>query len=225
MTNGKLILGTVTIGQAPRTDLIPEIKQFLGDGVEILEAGALDGLTLAEVQKLYPDPGDNVLITRMADGTQVKVAEKHIVPRMQGKIDRLVEQGAGVVLLACTGEFPEFECRKLLIEPNKVLFDTVKSVAPGMKLGVFIPDIDQVDYAQRRWSAVSHEVFVQAVSPYGCAGDKTAGADRLKQAGVQVAVLDCIGYTLRDKQAVKEKLQVPVVLARSMVARVIAELL
>ena len=43
MTNGKLILGTVTIGQAPRTDLIPEIKQFLGDGVEILEAGALDG--------------------------------------------------------------------------------------------------------------------------------------------------------------------------------------
>ena len=57
MTNGKLILGTVTIGQAPRTDLIPEIKQFLGDGVEILEAGALDGLTLAEVQSSTPTPG------------------------------------------------------------------------------------------------------------------------------------------------------------------------
>lgn len=45
MANHKLLLGTVTIGQTPRTDLIPEMKQFLGAGVDILEAGALDGLT------------------------------------------------------------------------------------------------------------------------------------------------------------------------------------
>jgi protein AroM len=225
MANHKLLLGTVTIGQTPRTDLIPEMKQFLGAGVDILEAGALDGLTLAEVEELYPDPGDDVLITRMADGTQVKVAEKHIVPRMQSKINQLVQQGADVIALVCTGEFPEFECEKLLIEPHKVLLDTVKSVASGLRLGVFIPDKDQVDYAKRRWSAVSGQVFVQAVSPYGCPGDKSAAAGKLKQAGVQVAVLDCIGYTLADKQAVKDKLGVPVVLARSIVARIIAELL
>lgn len=221
----KLILGTVTIGQTPRTDLIPEIKSFLDDRVEIIEAGALDGLTLDEVGKLHPSPGDKVLITRMADGTQVKVAEKHIVPRMQQKIYELVERGAQVIALVCTGDFPEFQCDKLLIEPHKVLFNTVKSVAQGLKLGVFIPDKDQLGHARARWSAVSDAVFVQAVSPYGCPWEKSIAADNLRHEGVEVAVLDCIGYTLADKQAVKDKLGVPVILARSVVARVIAELL
>lgn len=225
MGTTKPVLGTVTIGQTPRTDLIPEIKQFLGDDVTILEAGALDGLTLAEVESLYPGPGDDVLVTRMADGTQVKVAEKHIVSRMQGKINELVAKGADIVLLACTGEFPQFRCEKLLVEPHKVLFDAVKSVASGLKLGIFIPDEDQVDYATRRWSGISGQVFVQPASPYGAPEARLAAAEKMREAGVQLVVLDCIGYTLADKQAIKQILGVPTVLARSIVARVVSELL
>jgi protein AroM len=37
--------------------------------------------------------------------------------------------------------------------------------------------------------------------------------------------MDCIGYTLAMKQAVKEITGVPVILARSVVARMLAELL
>ncbi|HHY11183.1 MAG TPA: AroM family protein [Firmicutes bacterium] len=221
----KKILGTLTVGQSPRVDLIPEMKQFVGADVEIIEAGALDGLTLGEVQRMHPEPGDYMLVTRMADGTQVKIGEKHMLPKMQGKIDWLVQQGAQVVALVCTGEFPQFECDRLLIEPQKVLFNTVKSVAQGQRLGVFIPDSEQVKQAKLRWSSVNGHVFVQPASPYGCPGGKLAAAERLKQAGVQMAVLDCIGYTLGDKQAVQGILGVPVVLARSVVARVIAELL
>ncbi|MEX0974372.1 MAG: AroM family protein [Bacillota bacterium] len=137
------ILGTVTIGQSPRLDLIPEMKQVMAAGatgaswdgasgascgsatgescrdaagepghpgqvVEVLEAGALDGLTLEEVRKLAPVQGDYVLVTRMADGTAVKIAERHILPLMQEKIDGLVRRGADVVALVCTGEFPQF---------------------------------------------------------------------------------------------------------------------
>ncbi len=36
----------ITIGQSPRTDVVPEMTPFLGDDVEVLESGALDGLTL-----------------------------------------------------------------------------------------------------------------------------------------------------------------------------------
>ncbi len=225
MNKPRKILGTVTIGQSPRVDLIPEMKQFLPDDIEIIEAGALDGLTLDEVHRLHPDPGDYVLVTRMADGTQVKIAEKHILPKMQDKIDGLVEQGAEVVALVCTGEFPEFECDKLLVKPQKVLFNTLKAVAEGLRLGVIAPDKDQIKQAGRRWSQVTGHVYVEAASPYGPCEEILAAAERLKNADVQLAVLDCIGYTVSMKETVKQILGVPVVLARSIVARVIAELL
>ncbi len=225
MKQSKKVLGTVTLGQSPRADLIPEMRPHLGSDVEIIEAGALDGLTLDEVHTLYPDKGDYVLITRMSDGTQVKIAEKHILPRMQEKIDSLTRQGVQVIALVCTGEFPGFRSSKLLVEPQKVLFGTVKAVAEGHKLGVFIPDIDQVEHAKTRWSRVTGDLVVEPASPYGSMDAIIEAAEKLRVAGVQIAVLDCIGYTDAVKKAVKEILGVPVVLARSIVARVLGELL
>lgn len=225
MEQGRKLLGTVTIGQSPRADLIPEMKPFLGPDVEVIEAGALDGLTLGEVHKLYPVPGDYVLITRMRDGTQVKIAEKHILPLMQDKIDKLVAQGAQVIALVCTGEFPEFRCSKLLVQPQRVLFNTVKSVAEGLNLGVLTPDDAQVENTTLRWSKLTPRVTVEAASPYGSADAVLAAAEKLREAGVQIAVLDCIGYTNAAKTAVKRMLGVPVILARSVVARVIGELM
>ncbi len=35
-------LGIVTIGQTPRSDVVPEMAEVLGPGVEILERGALE---------------------------------------------------------------------------------------------------------------------------------------------------------------------------------------
>ena len=47
----KYQVGTVTIGQAPRVDITPDLKTIIGDGIEIVEAGALDGLTKKDIEK------------------------------------------------------------------------------------------------------------------------------------------------------------------------------
>ena len=88
-------IGVITIGQSPRIDIIPEMREVLGADVEILEAGALDGLALEEVKKFYPKGRDYVLCTRMSDGTEVIVAKKFIVPRVQKCIDLLSQKGSG----------------------------------------------------------------------------------------------------------------------------------
>ena len=44
-------IGAITVGQSPRVDLIPEIQPILGDSVEIIQAGALDGLSKEEISK------------------------------------------------------------------------------------------------------------------------------------------------------------------------------
>jgi len=48
----KKIIGMLTIGQTPRDDILPEFQEILGDEFEIIEAGALDGLTLEDVKAI-----------------------------------------------------------------------------------------------------------------------------------------------------------------------------
>jgi hypothetical protein len=78
--HGKRTVGAITIGQSPRTDMVPELLEVLGPGVELLEGGALDGMSGAEIAAIAPRDGDQVLVTRLRDGSSVRLAERHILP-------------------------------------------------------------------------------------------------------------------------------------------------
>ena len=88
MTASRPSVGLVTIGQSPRADVVPDMAEILGPGIDIREAGALDGLTRAEIAALAPGPGDEILVTRLADASSVFVAKRHVVARVQAKIGR-----------------------------------------------------------------------------------------------------------------------------------------
>ncbi|WP_416373270.1 AroM family protein, partial [Achromobacter insolitus] len=47
-----------TIGQSPRSDVVPEMASLLGARVRIDEFGALDGLDAAGLAALAPKPGE-----------------------------------------------------------------------------------------------------------------------------------------------------------------------
>lgn len=104
----KAKVGMVTIGQSPRVDVIPEMKGILGPRVQVMEAGALDGLSLEEVKKMAPVAGDYILVTLMRNGIPVTIGKSHILPGMQNYIDDLTKKEAELIILLCTGEFPEF---------------------------------------------------------------------------------------------------------------------
>jgi protein AroM len=218
-------IGTVTIGQSPRTDIIPEITSILGADVEIREAGALDGLSKEEIAKLAPEKGDYVLVTRLADGSSVQVAERHITPRIIEKINGHFRDGVPLVFLLCTGEFPGFDTGGLLIRPQKILFNAVSAVGEGLKLGVMMPSQDQVEQSQHRWGQVSPTVKSVSSSPYvdAMATAKRA-AKELKDWGAQLVIMDCMGYTFPMQETVREIVEKPVILARGIAARTVKEL-
>ena len=222
----KKIIGTVTIGQAPRIDVVPEIAEILGPDVEICEAGALDGMTREEIAKLAPEKDDYVLVTRLADGSSVQVAERHITPRIVEKIKGHFRNGIPLVFLLCTGEFPGFDAGGLLIRPQKILFNAVSAVAGGQRLGILNPSPDQTAQSDRRWREASDTVRSVPASPYV---DAMAAVERaayeLKDWGVQLTVLDCIGYTRAMQQKVREITGKPVILARGIAARTVRELI
>lgn len=86
-------IGAITIGQAPREDVTCDVLPFLGEGVILLQAGGLDGLSKEEIAQFQPEQGDYVLISKLQDGTSVVFAEKYILPKLQSCIGRLEEQG------------------------------------------------------------------------------------------------------------------------------------
>lgn len=218
-------VGAITIGQSPRVDVVPEMKEVLGENIEIIEGGALDGLTREEIAALAPGPEDYVLVTRLRDGSSVKIAERHIIPRMQSQIDRLVAEGAEMIALLCTGEFPGFSCPRLILKPQVILHHFTSAIATGRRLGVIVPDKDQVEQARARWAGVGEVLKVEAASPYGPREEIWRAASSLKEWQAEVIVLDCIGFNLQMKKEVRQYAGVPVILPRTVLARTLQELL
>jgi len=219
-------IGMITIGQSPRMDIIPEMRQVLGDGIEILEAGALDGLTLEEVKKFYPKKRDYILCTRMSDGTEVVVAKRFILPRVQRCIDLLTERGAKVLLFLCTGRFPEFSSKRLFIEAQKILDHFMLALLrEEERMGLLIPLPDQIEQAKKKYDRLKGEIIIKAASPYAKKDEVALAAKELKKVDPHVIVMHCMGYTQAMKKKVMEITGRPTVLARSLVARTLKELI
>ncbi len=225
--NKRKVLGIVTIGQSPREDVVPEMKRMAAIEAEILECGALDGLSLPEIEKLAPEKGEFLLETILKDGTAVKLSRDKLIPRVQKCIDSLVERGADVILILCLGEWPQFRSGKLVVKALEPFCAfTLGLVDTGDKIGVIVPAEEQVDDFRMKWSKEGVGVKVVAASPYSpTAKDEIArAAEILKESDVNVVVMACPGYTVEMKRIVERITGKPVVLVRSALAWMVKEL-
>ncbi len=218
-------IGAITIGQSPRTDVIPEMQEIFGENVNILEAGALDGLTKEEIEEFKPGENDYVLVSRLNDGSHVKFGKSYIIPRLQNCINNLEKSGVELIIVICTGYFGNvLTSRVPLIYPQKILYSLVPNLAVNKRIGVIVPEEEQIDQMGKKWEEAGLEVKAVSGSPYKGTEEIKKAAEKLKDENVDIIVLDCIGYNRRMKQEVEKIVKKPVVLSRTMVARVTSEL-
>ena len=219
-------IGMITIGQSPRIDVVPEMREVLGTDVEILEAGALDGLSLEEVKRFYPRRRDYILCTRMSDGTEVVVAKRFILPRVQQCIDLLTERGAEILVFICTGHFPPFSSKRLFVEAQKIVDHFILALhGENERMGLLIPLSDQIEQARRKYRRLKGEMIIRSASPYASEDEVTQTAKELKKTDPHLIVMHCMGYTQAMKDQVREITGKPVILSRSLVARTLKELI
>ena len=219
-------IGMITIGQSPRVDIVPEMKEILGPEVEIMEAGALDGLTLEEVKTFFPKKGDYILCTRMSNGREVVVAKRFVLPRIQQCINHLTAKGAEILLFLCTGNFPQFSSKRLFIESQKILDHFILALhQENHRMGLLIPLTDQIVQAGKKYHRLKGKMIIKAASPYALKDEVSLAAKEFKKADPHVVVMHCMGYTQAMKRKVMEITGRPTVLARSLVARTLKELL
>jgi protein AroM len=219
-------LGAVTIGQSPREDVVPEIREILGTKVKIIERGALDRLNLEEIRLLSPNQSDELLITRMRDGTEVRVARRHIVPRMKEAVSELVAESIEIVLMLCTEEFSEVRSSAILLHPGRMIRNIVNAVMEEGRLGVVLPSADQIPIMKERWKCCYRDVVIDAVSPYTATETELAEVGmRMRHSQVDLVVFDCIGFNRKAKSIFREILKKPVLLPRTLLGRIAKELL
>lgn len=242
-------VGAITIGQAPREDVAGEFLSAAGPGIELVQAGALDGLSLSEIEALAPaspgscpdtqecgKPGTGILVTRLLDGREVKVDEARILPLMQKRLKELEVAGVSLVLLFCTGDFPPFDSRVPVLRPDFLLahFVAALGAAEGgatssgggkWKICAVIPSADQEAEVKAKWRKFGIDVEVIALSPYASTDSEVeeavSAAGRLKP---DLVVLDCIGFSAGMKARFSRRCNVPVILPRSLLGRATAEL-
>ena len=222
----KARIGMVTIGQAPRADVVPDMAALLPD-VEILEAGALDGLDRAAIARLAPEGDDEILVTRLADASPVFVGKAHVLPRVTARIAALEAQGVALTVLLCTGAFPRLTARRPLLEPQQVLLGVLRGLSYPGRLGVLTPSERHVPQTQARWRADGFDAAVVPLSPYeehdpAALARATAA---LRDAGVGLVVMDCIGFRRKTRDEIAHLTGVPALVANLLVARVATELL
>lgn len=217
-------IGVITIGQAPRDDVVPEIEKLLGPGVRVVQAGALDDLTREEIARLAPSRGEDALTSRLVDGTEVIVGKPAIVPRLQHCLDRLAGVAEMFVIL-CAGKFPAFRSPRPVLMPDRMLAAAVAAVFDGGRLGVIVPIAEQRDGAVARWSGVDPRVAVAVASPYAGPAALVAAAEELRGAGVTLTVMSCLGFTSAMKAVVRDVTSAPALLPASVIARFVSELL
>ena len=223
---GRKRIGMVGVGQSPRSDTLPGMIEVLGKDVEIIEKGALDGLTRKEIQSLYPKEGMYPICTRLVDASQVTVGKQELIPRVQAKIEELNQEGVELIVLLCTGHFPKFTSRCLLVEAERVVNRCTEAlVSDYHTMGFMVPLPEQVESARKEFSYLTPHIVVVSASPYKPREEMLQAAETLREGKVDLVIMHCMGYTKEHKRIIREITGKPALQANTMVAHTVAELL
>lgn len=221
-------IGFATIAEAPRDDVVPWIRQILPSDVHIVERGNLDGLSPAEIAALGPEPGEVGIVSRLKSGGETLLSHKKIFPRMQRLVDELVDDdGADLVVILCGADWSEIRSSKLVVNPGRVFPGVVSALAYGRRLGIIKPSAGQVQQEQERYRRLGIDAIVTSASPYGGLERldlARQAAETLRDAGCDVIWMTCIGMDVAMRDVVAEITRTPIILARSILGRVVSEL-
>jgi protein AroM len=210
-------VGLLTIGQSPREDVVPEMKPFFFPHIKILEKGLLDNLSPEEIRRLKPKSGETPLVTRLRKGGAVQLSEKEISSLLPQAIDSMkTKMKVKAVGVLCTHDFHKTQFPPSVIFPFSSLRFLINRIIQVKCLGVVVPLESQIDEAKKKWK--KDKVVVEAKSPYSRGKTWKEIAQIFSQEKVDVVILDCIGYKIKDRRAIQKLLSVPVLLPRVVLA-------
>ncbi len=221
-------IAMITVGQAPRDDLVPHMQAVFSRKVDIWQAGVLDGLSGEAMADLWPDPGEVGIVARLLAGSNTLLSHRKILPRVQALVDQAVALQASPIVILCGADWSALRSPTLIVNPGKVFPAIVSALASGWRLGVIKPSAGQIEQARKQFADRGIQAVVTAASPYTGERrlrDVRGAAEHLRDAGVDLVWMSCVGMDEAMRAITSEVTGKPVILARTILARVIDEFL
>jgi protein AroM len=223
-----MMLGTLTIGQAPRSDVTPILNRYIAACIPRVHRGLLDGLSRQEIAAKYAaQDGEPVLVTRLADAGSVQLSARKVHAALQGKLEALESEGCSVVLLLCTGAFNGLRLqRAFLLAPDRIIPPVVAGLVGDRRLGIIVPVASQITSESGKWKALDREPLFAAADPYAATLDPVATAGlALAARGAEALLLDCIGFGEEHRRELVHACKLPAILSNALLAKIAAEIL
>lgn len=219
-------LAFATIGEAPRDDLVPYLRSKLPGGVNVRQDGVLNHLDEDGRHALNANDDTLHMVTRARNGTAYKLSYERTMPHMQRVVDGLVDDGADLVVILCGADWTPIRANVPIVNPGRLFPNLVQALGSGLRVGVIKPDEAQIPHTIREYTGLGLDPVVTAASPYHDDRLDRArrAAETLRDGGAEFIWMTCVGMDEDMRDAVHEILPRPTLLARSILARVIAEL-
>ncbi|MGI4809974.1 MAG: AroM family protein [Janthinobacterium lividum] len=206
----------VTIGQAPRDDIVPELLMLAGQWPEDLlvqQFGVLDDVTAATLSATPIHLNESRFYTRLAGGNYVTVGGGLIGRHLDPLLHRLDSQGFDLIVLITTGLFQPTRLGTPFLHGQQVVDAWIGSLVMGScKLGLIYP-------LARQHNGFAHGTLIQNAQAVAATG----GTERLEDvtAGLSDAdliLMHSVGYTEQMAESVSAASRKPVVTARRIIA-------
>ena len=217
------VLGVITIGQSPRGDL-ERVFAAQAPDARVRVRGALDGLDPHEIADLARRRTEHPMLVRLLDGSTRDVGIEWLHPLVERIAREFADEFARVVVVACAGDFPECRCDVPVVMPGRLIPREVATLSPRLKVGVVTPVESQAPAAAAKWLADGFLPSVTWASPASHGEIMRAGA-AMREADVDLVVLDCMGHDERYAEALARRCGKQVVSAQDIAARAAGSLI
>ncbi len=215
-------VASLTVGQTPRSDLLPDILDRMPMMLDVQEFGALDGLTGREIAALAPRAGESSLVTRLRDGRDVIVSRQRVAERLEVICRSIDPRQFDLLIVLSTGLFREFESACPMVNAQRAMDAAIAAMAAsGQTVGVVYPLRRQV--VENAGYSVPGLSLRFSHAQSGHAEELRQAADDL--AGCDLVMLNSVGFVEADRTAIAGRTGRPVILARRVVAGAIGLLL
>ena len=216
-------LTAISNGHTPREDFMSDLLPLLPSAMVASHVGALDTLSVEQVKsELTPSCNEETLVVRLNNGDVIDVSKARTIPLLQAAITKAAADGADAIIQLCTLPFPPFESKVPFITPFDHLHSIVPAIANGQKVGILFPYESHAPAMEKTWRVHGMNMVTRCLAPAVATGESIAKL--FEGEGIDLLVLDCIGFTTAVKDEAQKILGKPVLQPKKMLVKLLETL-
>jgi DNA-binding CsgD family transcriptional regulator len=204
----------LTLGKAPRQDMVPGIAGQIDLPIEVHQIGILDDLSRRFIDELTATENEPMLVTHLSRNIRIRLSRKGVAARLNAILSGFRPSEYDLVVILVTGFTDEIMARGPILNAQHAMESALLSLMqPGRSVGIIHPLASQLSGKHAGFSAWN---ALHASAREGDRGELLAALLELGDA--EIILLASMSYGEEDYRILSKVTQKPVLLGRRVLA-------